>query len=183
MVTTLPAPTTVLSPMVTPGSTMTPAPQPAVAANADRHVVLIVPLPQRAEQGMPCRGKDHVGRKHGVVPHIDVGVVHQGQVEVGVDVAAEVDVTAPKVGMQGWLDVAALADLGKHFPQQGGTPGKLAGTGLVEVVEFFQAGGLLPDDVGIVREIQVPAVHLFFFGHGPILLKCRRGSRAVMVLL
>ena len=64
-------------------------------------VVLVALGPQLGQNGMARRGHRHVGAEHRAVPHIDVGVIHQGQVEVGVDIFAEVDKLAPKLACSG----------------------------------------------------------------------------------
>ena len=56
-VTTLPAPTTVFSPIVTPGHTIAPPPQPNAIANRHRESVFDARAPALGLQGM-CSGVD-----------------------------------------------------------------------------------------------------------------------------
>ena len=71
--------------------------------------------------------------------------------------------TAP-VGVERRLDIAAFADLGKHFFQQLLPLFSLAGPGSIKIIEFFQALGLLFQDILIVGRIELSAVQLFH-GH------------------
>ena len=103
-------------------------------------------------------GHGDVGAEHGVIAHIDVGIVHQGQTEIGIDVAAEVDMMTAHVGVQGRLNVAALAQLREHLPQQLFPLAKLCGAGVVEIIEPIQPAQLILHDGRIVGEIDVSGV-------------------------
>ena len=88
---------------------------PAVSADADGEIVLIYFLPQRGLNGMSRRRHGDVGAEHRVVAHIDRRVVHESQVEIGVDVFAEADEFPRPVGVEGGLDIASLPDLREHL--------------------------------------------------------------------
>ena len=96
MVTTLPAP------IIAPSPTCTP---------------LIEPLPELRQNGVSGGGYNDVGPEHGVIAHINMRIIHARQVEIRVDVCAEVDVPAAEVGVEGRLNIAARPDLRKHFLQ------------------------------------------------------------------
>jgi hypothetical protein len=59
-----------------------------------------------------------LGPKHDVVADADRAVVDEGEIEVRVDVVAEVDVPAAPVGVQRRFEVAAGPDGGEHALQQ-----------------------------------------------------------------
>ena len=103
-----------------------------------RQVVLGLPGPQLRVHRVGAGADGDVGAEHDAVAHIDVGVVHQRQVEVGVDVFAEMHVLPRPVGVQRRLDVAALADLGKHLFQQLLALFLLGGAGGVEIILQLQ---------------------------------------------
>ena len=84
----------------------------------DGLVVLDAILPQRGGDGVPRGGQGYMGGEHGVAAHIDVGVVHTGQAEVGVDPVPKMDMVTAPVGVKGRLDIAVLPNLGKHLPEQ-----------------------------------------------------------------
>ena len=76
-------------------------------------------------------------------------------------------VSAP-VRVQRRLNVAVFTDLRKHILQHFRTFCKFRRTGLVEIVEFFEAEALFFDDLRIFAEIQLAALHFFLHGHGVI---------------
>ena len=114
---------------------------------------------------MARRGNHHIGAQLGVVPHVDVGVVHQGDVEVAVDVLAEVDVVPAPVGVEGGLHVAALAYLRQHLLQQGGPLFLLQRPGLVEVVQPVQILELFRQNGIVHGQIQLAAVYFLAHTH------------------
>ena len=69
--------------------------------------------PQRRVHRVGAGAEHHVWPEQHIVPHINIGVIHQGQAEIGIDIVAEMHVFAGPVGVQRRLDVAAGADLGK----------------------------------------------------------------------
>jgi hypothetical protein len=60
--------------------------QPAVASNADGQIVLVCFLPQFRQDRVVCGCKDTVRTYHGVLPDVDMGIIHAGQPEVGIDI-------------------------------------------------------------------------------------------------
>ena len=132
---------------------------PTVVADAYRGVVLETSRPELGVDGMAGGGDCDVGGEKGVVTHVDVGVVHHGQIEVGVDVVAEMDVFAAPVGVKGGLNIATLPDLGEHFLHEGLSLIHLGGTGVVELVQPVKAGGLLGHNVPVGGVVEHSGVH------------------------
>ncbi len=65
---------------------------------------------------MPGRCQRDVGAEQRIVADIDMRVVYQRQIEIGVDVFAQMHVMSTPVGMYRRFDIAALAHLSKHRP-------------------------------------------------------------------
>ena len=58
--------------------------------------------------GVGGRAKGDVGAHEGPFADIDLAVIDESQVEIGIDAVAKMDVAAAPVAMEGRLDVAAL---------------------------------------------------------------------------
>ena len=67
---------------------------------------------------MASGGHHDARSEHDVVADVDGAVVDEGQVEVRVDVVAEVDIPATPVGVQGRFEVAACPGRREHALQQ-----------------------------------------------------------------
>ena len=102
---------------------------------------------------MPGGGDGDVGADQRVIPHVDMGVIHTGQVEIGVDEIAEMAVLPAPVGMEGWFDIAPLPELGEHLRQQRRSGSLFGGAGGVEFVQFFQAKRLLRHDLIVIWKV------------------------------
>lgn len=87
-VTTLPAPMTVLSPMLTPETITVPAPIQAVLSYMHRGVVLVFFKPQLREDRVPRDSNGHVRTEHRVVADVYMRVIDQRQPEIGVNAVA-----------------------------------------------------------------------------------------------
>ena len=111
---------------------------PAVSADVYGSIVLVCLLTQFEQNGVSRRGDDDAGAEHGIVAHVNVGVVHAGQVVVCVCVVAEVYVIFVEVCVKRRLDAASLADLGKHFAQHPLPPLSLGGAGHIEIVQAVE---------------------------------------------
>ena len=111
---------------------------------------------------MASRGNDDVRSDHGVVAHINMGVVHHRQIKVGIDVAAKVDMPSAPVGVEGRLNIAPLPDLRKHLLQQRPlllSPGRLQ---MIVLIEKIQAGRLLLKKIPVRGQIERASVHFLF---------------------
>ena len=97
------------------GHNESPCPNPYIFANVDRHIVLIVFFSQFGDDGMTARCYCHVWSKHNIVTYVHMGVVNDCQVEVGIDVVAEMNVMSAPVCVERRLDVAVVADFSKHL--------------------------------------------------------------------
>lgn len=98
---TLPAPITLLSPIVTPGIIRAPRAYPAVFADTHRHVELIRLFAQLGPNRMP-RGRDgDIRAYHRVRADVDMRVANGGEVEVCVYRVAEMDVRPPQFAWNG----------------------------------------------------------------------------------
>ena len=142
--------------------------QPAVFPDVNRHIVLVNQLAQFRIDRMSRRGDHAVRAEHGVVADVNVRVIHESQVEIGVNILAEMDVMSAPVCVERRFDVAVVADFGEHILQHFRPLAEFRRTGLVEVVELFEARALFTQDVGVFAEIQLPALHFFFHGHDRI---------------
>ena len=101
--------------MVTPGTHDHASTQPAVASDADGQIVLVCFLTQFRQDRVVCGCKDTVRAYHGVLPDVDMGIIHAGQPEVGIDIIVHVNMLSAPVGVKRRLDPAACAALCKHF--------------------------------------------------------------------
>ncbi len=90
-------------------------PDPDIFFYMDGQVILGLLIPQPGVHRMGAGGKDHVGADHHMVADEDFAVVHQSQVEIGVNAVPQMDVPPAPVGVKGRLQIAAFADFGKHF--------------------------------------------------------------------
>ena len=93
------------------------SPDPAVAADADRVVDLIALLPQRRIRGMRPGSQDHMRAKHGSISHIDMGIIHNSEAEIGINKVSEMNMSTAPVGMKRRLHIAAFTDFSKHLLQ------------------------------------------------------------------
>ena len=59
-------------------------------------------------------GDGHIGADHGVVPDIDMGIVHTGQMVVGIDHLPEMTVVSAEVGVEGGFDIHTLSAVSQH---------------------------------------------------------------------
>ena len=66
---------------------------------------------------MTCSSYRHIRAEHGIVPHINVGIIYQRQVEIGIDAMTEMHMPATEVCMQRRLDIAVLPNFREHFFQ------------------------------------------------------------------
>ena len=66
---------------------------------------------------MTCSRNRYIGAEHGIVPYINVSIIYQRQVKIGIDAMAEMHMPATEVCMQRWLDVAVFPNFSKHFFQ------------------------------------------------------------------
>ncbi len=115
MVTTLPAPITVRSPMVTPGQMMAPPPiqtsSPMVMGLANSS-----PL-ARSWWCMGWRCSLHVGAKEGAAAHGHGHHVQHHAVKVDEHLFAQREVVAI-VAVEGWLNPEAVGGVGEELPQK-----------------------------------------------------------------
>ena len=95
------------------------------------------------------------------VVDVDVGVVHQGQAEVCVNLLSKMDEAPAPVGVQRRLNIAALADLREHLLQQRRAPGLFARTGAVVIVKLLHALRLDLHDLVGVGIVERSVVQLF----------------------
>ena len=84
-----------------------------------RHIVLVVVLPQLRQHRMAGGGDGHIGGDHGVVADVNMGVVHHGNGKVAVHMVAQMHMGAAEVRIKRGLNIAVLAQFGKHLFHQG----------------------------------------------------------------
>ena len=92
---------------------------------------------------MPCGCNDAVGAEHGVISHINVGVIHYGEVEVGIHVFAEMAVFSAPIGMKRRFNVTIVPDFSKHFFEHFGALFLFRRTCHVEIIQTVKALQLL----------------------------------------
>ena len=174
-VTTLPAPMTTLSPIVTPRQQDGPAADPHMVADDDRRGLRLAkgerPVrPRRAEPlggvGGVERGVNlHVGRDQHIVAYDDAVIVQKRAVHVHFAVVAKIDV------------VAVIRIKRRGDPQVGAAPAQQFGQNAVflrrigriqAVIVPHQVFGFVPlgQQLGVAAVIQLPGQHLFAFGYG-----------------
>ena len=75
----------------------------------------------------------YIGTDHHRIPDPDMGIVHQCQVKVGVNVMSKVGIASP-VGVKGRLDVTAFSDFCQQFLKELLAFYFFGGAGLVKIV-------------------------------------------------
>ena len=87
-----------------PGKDDGPCADPYIVSDADRQIILGRFFPQGGEDGMGSGSDGYIGTDHHRIPDPDMGIVHQCQVKVGVNVMSKVGIASP-VGVKGrvWL--------------------------------------------------------------------------------
>ncbi len=88
---------------------------PAVLSDMNGHVVLVGLFAQFGQDGVSGGGNGDVRAKHRIIADVDMGIVHTGQVIVGIDHLAEMTVMTAEVGIEGGFNIHALAAVAKHF--------------------------------------------------------------------
>ena len=138
----------------------------------DRHVILIPLLAKLRQNRVSCSGNDDIRSKHGIIPHVDMRVVHTGEIEVCIDIVAKVNMRTSEIGMKRRFDVTALADFRKHFFQHGLALFPLCRTGHIELIETVKTFCLPFRNLPVKREIKFSCVHFFsHFTHHAISFK------------
>ena len=91
---------------------------PAVSADRNGGIVLIALFTQFGQDGMTGGSDRYIGTEHGVIAYVNVGIIYHGQVEVSVDIFAEMDMMSAPVGMKRRFYIAVFTNLGKHSLKQ-----------------------------------------------------------------
>ena len=87
---------------------------PTVFPDMNGGIILICLLVQRGQDGVCRRCNDHIRRKHGIIADIDMRIIHQREIEIGIDMLAEMYMLSAEIGMQGRLDQIISAVLSHH---------------------------------------------------------------------
>ena len=135
---------------------------------------MIYLFPELRQNGMPRRGESHIRAEHGLIPHVNMGVVHHGQIEIGVNAIAPVAVPAAEIGVKGRLNIAVFPDFGKHFLHQALALLLLQGAGLVVLIKQLQTLKLLRQNLFVPRKIELPGVHFFLHSCAHTLTSSRK---------
>lgn len=141
---------------------------PDVVADMNRDVELGGLAAKLRINRMAGGGHRHIRPEHHAVADVNVRVVHQRQVEVGVHVAAEMGVFPP-IGVKRRLDVTVFPHFRENAFQEFLTFLHFGGAGLVEVVQPIQALQLLAGDFRVGAEIKFAVFHSFSDIHRRIL--------------
>ena len=129
-----------------------------------RGVILASLFPQARQDGVPCRCNRNVRAEHGVIPYVDMGIVHHGQIEVCVHALAEVHVPAAPICVKRGLYIAPLPYLGKHLLQKRISFAFFRRAGLVILVLQLKSLFLLSYRLFVTAQIQLARMkHLEFF--------------------
>ena len=75
---------------------------------------------------------------HCLASHINMSVIYQSQVEVGIDMISEVSVVSAPVRSKRRFNVAPFPQLGKHCLLTWSPELLVMGSGLVVIIELFQ---------------------------------------------
>ena len=125
----------------------------------------------------------HVRSHHHMILHINMGIIHHGQIEIHIDILAEMDKSAAPVGVHGRLDEAALSVFGKHLPQQRLPAVLLRGTQPVKLRQQLPIAHLQLDQLRIGAAVQAAVMHRllnFGFIHEKFPLFCFFFSRFIV---
>ena len=109
--------------------------------------------------------QDHVGAEKDAVPDIDVGIIHQRQVIVGVYILSKMNELPAEVGMKRRFHIAVFPQLGKHFKKKTVPLLLLGRPRPVIIVQKLLAANLLLHNLLIIRQIQKFLMHPFFHIH------------------
>ena len=123
---------------------------------------------------------DHVGAEQHPTSDVDVPVIQQGQVKVGVDAVAEVHVGAAPAGAKRRLDITALAAFGENLFHIGFPSLRIEGIQLIERPELPLVGLLQFHDLRIAGVEDESLDHSFFLRHvsSPLFVSTRRRKNA-----
>lgn len=138
---------------------------PAVFADFNCDVVLKALFAERRVDGMSGGCDGHVRSEHCAVSDEDLRVVNGGEIEVAVDVVAEMYVSATPVCVKRGLDITAFTDFRKHFLKERLPLFSLGGAGGIIVVLKLKALFLLLHDSFVVRKIKLSGEHFFKYVH------------------
>ena len=125
-------------------------------------IVLQSLFAQSGQNGVRSRGNCDVGGDHGHVADVDVGVIHEGEVEVGVHLFPEVYIFPCPVCIEGRLNEAAFADLCEHFLHELFHARLIAESEGVVLFEQTCAGGLFAQDFFVCGVVDHFFFHAFF---------------------
>ena len=93
-------------------------PYPAIFADMHWEIILIHMAPKLRIYWVSRRRDGHVRSEHGIVAHIYVRVVHKRQIEIRINVFAEMHMAPAEIRSQRRLYIAVFADLGKHLQEK-----------------------------------------------------------------
>ena len=88
---------------------------------------------------MSRRRQHDIRREHDIIPNVDVRIIDEREVEIRVDVMAEMEIMPAEIRMQRRLDIAPLADLGKHLLHDALALLEFLRPRRIVIVHFFEA--------------------------------------------
>ena len=110
-------------------------------------------------------GDGHIGGDHCVVADINMGVIYHSNGKVAVHMVAQMHMGAAEVRIKRGLNIAVLAQLGKHIFHQGLAFVHLRRPGVVEFIQTVQAQLLPFHNFIIAGQVQRTGVHSVFHCH------------------
>ena len=111
-------------------------------------------------------GDGHVGAQHGMIPNIDMGVIHQCQIKISINSFSKMYMAAAEIRAQGRFYIAPFPDFSKHLLQHSCPLFPFCRPGHIKIIETVKPPGLLLHDFRITREIKLPCVQpVFHFAH------------------
>lgn len=110
-------------------------------------------------------GDGYIGGDHCVVADINMGVVHHGNGKVAVHMVAQMHMGAAEVRIKRGLNIAVLAQLGKHLFHQRLAFVCFCGSCVVEFIQTVQAQLLPVHNFIIAGQVQRTGVHSVFHCH------------------
>ena len=89
-------------------------PDPDIAADMNVDIILQALPAQMRLHRMAGSRDGHIGADHHTFAHIDMAVIHKGEVIIRIHVSAEMHVLSAEIGMQRRFNIAVCAYFSKH---------------------------------------------------------------------
>ena len=88
---------------------------PAILSYMNRRIILVPLTAQLWQNRMPCRSHCDIRTKHCIITHINMSVIDQCQIEIGINIFPKMYMSATKVRVKWRFNITALTDFRKHL--------------------------------------------------------------------